>query len=234
MSVSGIGKLAVLTILTVMVSGLRAQDETTWLMEVGLGGGGSFYMGDANQSLYRNTNGAASVIARYNFNPRFSVKGIMGAAGISGSPDGSFGELPQQDIPDFSRTVYGFSLQAEWGFLGYMANEWAGGSRLAPYGLAGLGLDFIPAPAANDFALSIPLGLGLRYKLSDRSNIGFEWSMHFTGSDRLDVGGSSRGNGLENPLLINGKGLKNKDSYCVTMLYLTFDVFRKPCHCNDE
>lgn len=234
MSVSGILKLAVLSVMAATVTGLRAQDETVWLMEVGLGGGGSFYMGDANRSMYRNTNGAASFVARYNINPRFAVKGTIGAAGISGSPSGAFGELPQNDIPDFSRTVYNFSLQAEWGFLGYMANEWAGGSRLAPYGLAGLGLDFIPAPATDDFAFSIPLGLGFRYKLSSRSNVGLEWSMHFTGSDRLDVGGSSRGNGLENPLLINGKGMKNKDSYCLTMLYLTFDVFRKPCHCNDE
>ena len=48
--------------------------ENDYMMEIGLGGGGSFYMGDANTRLYNNTNGVFSVLARYNVNPRFSLK----------------------------------------------------------------------------------------------------------------------------------------------------------------
>jgi len=228
------GRCVFLTVALFLTTGLHAQnDDEGWLMELGGGIGGSFYMGDANSRLYRNTDGSGMFMVRYNFNPRFSVKGIMQASGISGSMEGALGQYPQRDIPEFNRTVYAFSVQAEWGFLGYTASEWMGGSRLAPYGMAGLGFDFIPAPATNDFALDMPLGLGVRYKLAPRVNIGLEWCMHFTSSDRLDVG-KGAGRGFEDPAMIAGKGLKNKDSYCCTMFYVTFDVFKRPCDCNDE
>ena len=35
---------------------LAAAQDDGFLMELGVGGGGSFYMGDANDRLYRNTN----------------------------------------------------------------------------------------------------------------------------------------------------------------------------------
>ena len=208
-----------------------AQDEG-YLMEVGLGGGGSFYMGDANTRFYNNTNGVLSVIARYNVNPRFSLKADFAAAGISGSTENSYGVLPGDELK-FSRTVYDFGVQMEWGFCGYGMEGWSGCRRLAPYGLLGIGATFAPKPVQNDFGANFPIGLGVRYKLSERVNVGLEWTMRFSTSDRLDVT-QTYGTSLENPFTIKGKGIKNKDSYSFTMLYVTFDVFKRPCHCNDE
>ena len=206
--------------------------EDGYLMEIGLGGGGSFYMGDANSRLYNNTNGVFSVVARYNVNPRFSLKADLAAAGISGNTENSYGILPGDDLR-FSRTVYDFGFQIEWGFCGYGMEGWNGCHRLAPYGLLGIGLTFAPEPVQNDFAANFPVGLGLRYKLSERVNIGLEWTMRFSTSDRLDVT-QTYGTSLEDPFMIKGKGIKNKDSYSFTMLYVSFDIFKRPCHCNDE
>jgi hypothetical protein len=208
-----------------------AQDDG-YLMEIGLGGGGSFYMGDANTRLYNNTNGVFSVVARYNVNPRFMLKADLAAAGISGSTESAYGVLPGDELT-FSRTVYDLGVQIEWGFCGYGMEGWNGNHRLAPYGLLGIGATFAPKPVQNDFAANFPVGLGVRYKLSERVNVGLEWTMRFTTSDRLDVT-QTYGTSLENPFMIKGKGLKNKDSYSFTMLYVTFDVFKRPCHCNDE
>lgn len=209
-----------------------AAQEDGYLMEIGLGGGGSFYMGDAGTELYNNTNGVFSVLARYNVNPRFSLKANLAAAGISGSTDNSYGVLPGDEL-SFSRTVYDMGVQVEWGFCGYGMEGWNGSHRLAPYGLLGLGLTYAPKPVRNDFAANFPIGLGIRYKLSERVNVGLEWTMRFSTSDRLDVT-QNYGTSLENPFMIKGKGIKNKDSYSFTMLYVTFDVFKRPCHCNDE
>ena len=121
----------------------------------------------------------------------------------------------------------------EWGFRGYGMEGWNGCHRLAPYGLMGIGLTFAPKPAQNDFAANFPIGLGLRYKLSERVNMGLEWTMRFTTSDRLDVT-QTYGTSLQDPFMIKGKGIKNKDSYSFTMLYVSFDIFKRPCHCNDE
>ncbi len=208
-----------------------AQDDG-YLMELGLGGGGSFYMGDANNRLYRDTNGMFSFMARYNVNSRFALKGSLSAAGITGSSKNAFGVIPGDEIR-FSRTVYDFGVQVEWGFCGYGLQDWNDCHRLAPYGLLGIGMTFAPEPVSNDFAANFPIGLGVKYKLSERVNIGLEWTMRFTTSDRLDVT-QTYDTSLENPFLIKGKGIKNKDSYSFTMLYVTFDVFRRPCNCNDE
>jgi len=209
-----------------------AAQEDDYMMEIGLGGGGSFYMGDVNSRLYNNTNGVFSVVARYNVNPRFSFKADLAAAGISGSTDNAYGVLPGDRL-EFSRTVYDFGVQMEWGFCGYGMEGFNGNHRLAPYGLLGIGMTFAPKPVQNDFAANFPVGMGIRYKLSERVNLGLEWTMRFSTSDRLDVTQNVNPS-LENPFMIKGKGIKNKDSYSFTMLYVTFDVFKRPCHCDDE
>lgn len=218
--------------LIVMLSscmGAAAQDDG-YLMEVGLGGGSAFYMGDANSRMFNNSNGALSLVARYNVNPRFALKANLATAGISGSTEYSYGALPGGRL-NFSRTLYELGMQMEWGFCGYGLTGWSGQHRLAPYGLMGIGMTYAPKPVSNDLAVTFPLGLGVRYKLSERVNIGLEWSMRFSTSDRLDVTRNTDPS-FENPFMIKGKGIKNKDSYSFTMLYVTFDILERPCNCN--
>lgn len=222
----------VITVMMICCCFTAAAQDDGYLMEVGLGGGGSFYMGDVNSRLYNNTNGVISAVARYNVNPRFALKANLSSAGISGSSENAYGVLPG-DGQVFSRTLYDFGIQVEWGFCGYGMEGWNGCHRVAPYGLVGVGMAFAPKPARNDFAANFPVGLGVRYKMSDRVNVGLEWTMRFSTSDRLDVT-SADGTTLEDPFTIKGKGIKNKDSYSFTMLYVTFDVFKRPCNCNDE
>ena len=225
-------RLTLLSLVIILLCSKTAAQDEGYLMEMGLGGGGSFYMGDANGRLYNNTNGVFSVLARYNVNPRFSLKANLSSAGISGSTENAYGTLPGDELI-FSRTLYDFGAQMEWGFCGYGMEGWNGNHRLAPYGLMGIGVTFAPEPEQNDFAANFPVGLGLRYKLSERVNIGLEWTMRFSTSDRLDVTHTD-GTSLQDPFMIKGKGIKNKDSYSFTMLYVTFDVFKRPCHCNEE
>ena len=224
-------KLLPILLMSFLCTPVVSQDDG-YLMEIGLGGGGSFYLGDANTRLYDNTNGVFSVVARYNVNPRFALKANLAAAGISGSTEDAYGVIPGDEFK-FSRTVYDLGFQIEWGFCGYGIQDWNDCHRLAPYGLLGIGMSFAAEPVRNDFAANFPIGLGIRYKLSERVNLGLEWTMRFTTSDRLDVT-KTYSTSLEDPFMIKGKGIKNKDSYSFTMLYVTFDIFKRPCNCNDE
>lgn len=209
----------------------KAQDEG-YFAEIGLVGGGSFYMGDVNStSLYKNTNGMVGIVARYNVNPRFSLKADIVSAGIEGDTQFMDGSIPGDGI-GFSRTIYDFGVQAECNFNAYGMTSWNGSRRLVPYYLLGVGLTYAPKPAENVFAINFPVGLGLRYKLAERVNIGLEWTMRFSSSDKLDVTSALAGTTLNDPFQIKGKGFKNKDSYSFTMLYLTFDIFARPCDCN--
>lgn len=224
-------RIMVFVLLSVTAVSMVHAQETDYMFELGVGGGPSFYMGDVNSRLYANSNSMAGLVFRYNQNRRVAWKAGLNMGGLSGSSEGAFGVIPGDGVR-FSRTVYDIDAQLEWGFCSYGMPSWIGSHRLQPYCLAGIGATFAPKPAKNDFAVNFPLGAGVRYKLAERVNVGLEWTMRFSSSDRLDVSG--QGNGLEDPFLIKGKGMKNKDSYSFTMVYLTFDVFQRPCNCNSN
>lgn len=214
-------------------SNMNGQDDG-YMMEIGVAGGGSFYMGDANNSaLFRNTNGMAGVVARYNFNPRWSLKADLVAAGLEGDTREMKSAFPCDDI-HFSRTVYDFGVQLEVGFLGYGKPPLYNCYRFAPYYTFGIGTTFAPKPLENVIAVNFPVGIGFRYKLAERVNIGMEWTMRFSTTDKIDVTELGNGFSLEDPFLAKGKGMKNKDSYSFTMVFLTFDIFKRPCDCNNE
>lgn len=210
-----------------LTNAIHAQDDTEYRMEIGAATGISFYMGDANRTFYRNSNFMAGIVARYIFNPRFAIKGDLTMAGISGSTVNIKDRTFPEEIT-FSRKIIDFGVQFEGNFLAYGTTTYNDCHRLVPYYLVGIGLTYAPKPANNDFAANFPIGIGLKYKLAERLNLGIEWTMRFSTSDRLDVTSQAG----EDPFQIKSGFMKNKDSYCYTMLTVTYDIFAKPCDCN--
>lgn len=209
-----------------------AQNEE-YLMELGGALGGSFYMGDANSSkLYKNTGLAGGVIARYILNPRMAIKGNLIAGKISGNTENFENVYPGSANVKFARTVFDLGAQFEYNFLGYSSEEdFRGNKRFTPYILGGLGITFAPASGTSVFTPNIPIGVGVKYKVASRINLGCEFTMRFTLSDKLDV---TRKDGLQlnDPYQIKGKGFKNKDSYSFTVFYITYDMFPRCKGCN--
>lgn len=75
----------------------------------------------------------------------------------------------------------------------------------------------------------MPLGLGVKYKIGPRLNLGLEWAVHFSLSDKLD--------GVKDPYGIESSGLfKNTDCYSALQLTLTYSFMAKcrTCHNADE
>ena len=73
----------------------------------------------------------------------------------------------------------------------------------------------------------MPVGLGLKYKIGKRVNLGLEWSVHFSQSDELD--------GAKDPYGIKSSGLfKNTDCYSVLQLSLTYSFMPKCVTCNKD
>ena len=133
----------------------------------------------------------------------------------------------------FSRTVIDAGAQFEYNFWSYGTGKgYKGTKRLTPYILGGIGFTFAPAPADNVFTLNFPIGVGVKYKLLDRLNVGIEFTMRFSMSDRLDVT-DKNGLTLQNPFNIKGKGIKNKDSYSFTAIFVTYDLKPKYRKCNN-
>lgn len=222
--------LAVVALL--VATPLAAQDEE-YNMEIGVLGGGSFYMGDANVTTpFRDTSKAAGILARYNLNPRMVIKADLAYANLRGTTATQENQYPNGASASFNRNIYEFGAQFEYSFFAYGTAGYKDSHALTPYLLGGAGLTFAPKPAENVFALNIPVGVGVKFKVAPRINIGAEWTMRFTSSDRLDVSNPD-GLRLDDPYHITSKGMKNKDSYSLLVAFISYDIFAKPCDCND-
>ena len=80
--------------------------------------------------------------------------------------------------------------------------------------------------AGKSFTANIPVGLGIKYKVAQRLNLGLDYLVHFSLSDKLD--------GLDAPLGISSSGFRNKDHYSALTLTLTYDLNPRCPTCNKD
>lgn len=228
-----IASLIAVILLALCPAETKAQ-ETEYNMELGVLGGGCFYMGDANTSKpFVETNSAVGILARYNINPRMVVKADLARGIIAGSTANTKNKFPSDEPIAFRRNIYELGFQGEYNFFAYGTGEgYKDSHRLTPYILAGVGFTFAPKPAENVFAANFPIGVGVKYKLAPRLNVGAEWTFRFCTSDKLDVT-NTEGLQLADPYGIRSGFLKNKDTYSFVIAYISYDLFAKDCHCND-
>ena len=221
----------ILLLLAPLSSAWAQEDE--YKLELGGALGGSFYMGDANYTTpFKHIGIAGGFIARYPINPRMAIKGNLIAGRIAGDTKDFKNQYPFEGEMSFKRTIFDLGAQFEYNFLPYGTGYgFRGGKRFTPYIVGGFGFTYAPPPASGVFTVNFPIGIGVKYKIGQRLNLGCEFTMRFSMSDKLDVT-NKEGFQLNDPYQIKGKGLKNKDSYSFTMIMLTYDLFPKCKECN--
>lgn len=206
--------------------------EVEYKMELGGMLGGCFYMGDANISRpFKDMRLGGAIIARQIFNPHMAIKYDFAIGRIAGNTADLKNKYPKGENTGFKRTLFDIGAQFEYNFLGYGAGEgYKRTKRITPYILAGAGFTFAPSPAMA--TMNFPVGIGVKYKIMKRLNLGFEWTMRFSLSDKLDVD-KKEGLQLNDPYNIKSRGIKNKDSYSFFMLTLTYDLLPRLANCNN-
>ena len=223
----------------------RAQDGELleYQQEIGGGVGFSSYLGDADGGFLKHPGLMGTALWRRNLNPRMVIKAYAAMGHISGNTKGVYIPIdPKSGTPaggeasaqiDFSRNIAGAGAQFELNFLGYgMGAAYKGLSRWTPYLLAGLGFTVgFGGGGQTAGGLNVPLGVGFRYKLRPRLNIGIEWTINFTTCDKLDD--SDAKTKLNDPYGINSDVFKNKDCYTKTFLFVTYDIAPKYRKCNN-
>ncbi|MCR4995296.1 MAG: DUF6089 family protein [Bacteroidales bacterium] len=221
----------------------QVGDLLDYQQEIGGGLGISSYIGDAGGGLTKNPGFMGTLIWRRNYNPRMSVKTNLAFGHISGDSKGIFiPENPLSQTPEggtrahtirFSRQLLDLGAQFEFNFLGYgIGAAYKGVKRWTPYLLGGAEITLAMgggAPTAGAF--TIPLGAGFRYKIKPRLNIGLEWSINFTTTDRLDDANDPTH--LRDPYGVESGTFKNKDCYMKTFIFLTYDIAPKYRKCNN-
>lgn len=222
---------SILTIAFLSPHALSFSQEYNY--ETGAAAGTSFYMGDANKTkLFLHPGIAAGGIYRYNINFHWAVKGNLVAGTLSGDTRDAQNVFPNEGQTTFKRTFAELGGQMEYNFFPYSDKYgYLGTKPYTPYLFAGLGTTV--ANGDNLFLnANVPVGIGFKYKLKNRVNIGFEFSMRKLFGDNLDVTENEPALSLDAPYGIESSKLKNQDWYSLTLVFVTweFGLKKDPCH----
>lgn len=223
-------------LLLLMPIGVKAQyADEEYRMEVGARLGGTSYMGDANYNNPLKEMGlSAGLVTRYIFNPRMALKCDIAWGKIAGDTRTATTQFPEGQQVSFDRNIYDVGAQFEYNFWPYGNGMSYHESHLfTPYLLGGMGVTIAPEPAEDVAAAHFSLGVGVKYKFAPRWNVGVEFAMRFTATDKLDVT-SLDGLMLEDPFQVKGGLMKNKDSYSMIGVTVTYDIWPRCNNCNRD
>ena len=224
-------RLILLFLCMVSMTCVMAQDDVEYQMEVGGGVGLLNYQGDFNGSPLKDLQPMGSLLLRRVFNPYMGLRATLGAGKIKGSSSDAETYYPDMEEPyRFDNLLVDLDLVFECNFWPYgTGRDYRGAQRLTPYVFAGLGGTFVKGDAENVFTANMPFGVGVKYKMGDRLNLGVSLAMHLSMSDKLD--------GCADPYGIESSGLfKNTDCYGMLQVTLTYSFMAKcrTCHNDDE
>lgn len=207
-----------------------AQQDDEYLMEIGGGVGMVSYQGDFNGKITSGMQPAGAIVWRRLLNPYmgFRVTGMMGK--LKGDATRVETYYPDETTRaySFDRSLTDVSVTYEYNFWPYgTGRDYRGAKRLTPFVFGGIGATYVSGGEKKVFTANVPIGLGIKYKLKERLNVGLEWSMHFSLSDELD--------GMAGPYGIKSSGaFKNTDCYSGLMLTLTYSFKSKCRTCNND
>lgn len=220
----------ILTILSILLIGctLQVTHAQDYKYEIGVEAGISSYWGDANQvSIIYNPGFTGGVLFRYVIDYRWAIRANLSAAMLSGNTADFDNVFPGGGEYKFNTTLFDAGCRAEFNFLNYgVGYTYKNTSRFSPYITAGLAFCAGFPEGNNFFAVNIPLGVGVKYKVAERWNLGLEFAMHKVLGDRIDS------QDLKDPYKIPSSFLKNTDWFSTLVFTITYDFGFKTLPCN--
>ena len=179
-------------LLLIISAPLQAQDGEEYRMELGAGAGLMGYLGDFNGSLTKNLQPMGTILARYAFNPYMGLKFNISYGKMKGKSSDVKTYYPKFATSpyEFNNTLIDVGVAYEYNFWPYgTGREYRGAQRLTPFVSGGLGATYVQVNNGDKksvFSANVPIGIGIKYKMGERTNIGLTWAMHFCFSDELD------------------------------------------------
>jgi hypothetical protein len=194
-------RITLIIILGLASLGLHAQKS----LEIGLFGGGSYYIGDLNPSFhFLGTKPSFGILGRINLDSRWSVRVSAYRGEIKGD-DNVTGIVENRELK-FNSVLTDISAVLELNFLNYITGSTR--NYLAPYIFVGIGV-FMFDPEADGALLrdlgtegqnvgfdgrskytttqiAMPFGFGFKYSLSKKLGFAFEWGLRKSFTDYID------------------------------------------------
>ncbi len=224
-------KLLLMLMILLPAARMSAQDDPQYRMEIGAGVGMVSYEGDFNGNVLKNMQPMFSALWRYNFDPYKDLRLSATYGKLKGSSKDVDTYYPDYATEEYSfnRNLLDVSLVFEYNFWPYgTGRDYRGAKRLTPYIYGGIGATSASGGGSKSvFTANVPIGLGVKYKLNERMNLGLDWGIHFSLSDELD--------GVKDPYQVKSSGMfKNTDCYSMLQLTLTYSFKAKCRTCNKE
>ncbi len=207
-------KIIIIALFSGIIIGAKAQRK----VDLGFFGGGSYYLGDINQSKqFYSLSYAFGGLYRYNINPRYTIRGSAYYGNLQADDQDFDNRFQQSRGNSFSGTVLDITLQFEFNFMPYSTFGRAG--EYAFYTTGGIGVAFINISGPSS-PLVIPFGVGAKVNLGKKMGIGIEWGFRKMFYDKLD--------GFENPIDPEYRSfIHNNDWYSIAGISLTYKIYNK-------
>jgi len=209
-------RLVVLSVLCLSFTKVSAQAlKDDFHAEIGVAGGGSFYLGDANSIMFKNMQPAYGVFFRYKFDPRLALRVELNGTKIvwNGNTAGN--------------QINTFEACGEFNFFDLEDNPNKRASRIfSPYIFGGPGLMNFEYDGKNIIKPAIPFGVGFKVKIADRWNIDAKWTTRVLLSDEMEGLPA-----LNNLYHLNGSNFTNNDILSTFSIGISYDIFKKECDC---
>ena len=180
-------RLYVMTCVLVCAYTACAQ-SVPYKFDLGINLGMSGYLGDANRANLMSHPGFDGELSfRYIGDARWAVRGLFSVLGLSGNTKDMKDVLPGGAEYSFSSTVYDLGARGEFNFFPYGIGEtYKRLRRWTPYLTVGVGVAMASVSGKSYIAPTIPMGLGVKFKISERWNLGAEFTMTKSFSDNFD------------------------------------------------
>lgn len=209
----------------------RAQ-EKEYMYEIGGGIGSCWAYGDVNRnSLIYNPAIASEILFRYNLNLRWAMAMDLSFNRLKGDSKDFDNVFPQGIQYTFNRRYYQFGIHPEFSFWNYgWGSDYREKHRIAPFLTAGIGFGWANGSSSADdrsaTMLSIPLGLGIKWKMAPR------WDLQLTGVWNKVMGDMV--DGINDPYQTGTKTPTNTDWIGSIMMSITFSFKERCLECHNQ
>jgi len=199
----------------------------------------SWYNGDLNpQRLFYNNHPSLGVILRYSANDRIGFRGSLIMGGISGEYPTKNVILKETEnfVPyEFKRNITDVAVCFDMNLFSF-DHPYKKASHFTPYMSFGLGTIFYKRFQDNKekpyFALSLPFGAGVKWKMKNGLRFGAEWSMRKTFADDLDLVGHDNSVDPSDPFGFDQwKTFHNNDWVSFVGVYVSVSIFNRREKC---
>ena len=219
-------KKSLYIVLLVLLAVFPTVQAQQYKYEVGPLLGMTGYLGEGNNgNLFKHPSFTVGGLFRYAHNSRWAFKANLNYANIKGDSSSDENKYPDGATYKFTSNLIDMGLTAEFNFLNYgLGPAYKKYKPITPYMVAGVGFVFAICNGHNQASFTIPLGVGVKYKLKDRMNLGFEFTMRKEFSDRID--------GLSDLYGIKHSFGKNTDWYSFATFTVSYEFGKRCIKCN--